>query len=317
MNKSCGAGIKVMENRMAGMSEKTWKKILGPTDFSAASIHSLKYAIGACRETGAMLTLVHVVPTLFPLDSAHIGAVVEEKRLVKEAKLFLENFREKQVPESITGTNVILTGTAWHEITELAAAEKFDLIVIGTHGHTALQHLWLGSTAENVVRHAPCAVLTVRDQPLAVFMPGENPIRARKILVPTDFSELSKKSVRKAVSLAERFNAKIDLVHVLEPPPYPEFGYVHVPLKEGALRKAAEAHFEKLRAEIPALADLVNFTPIRTGNAPYEIVQVARELNSELIVIATHGRTGIKRLALGSTAEKVVRHAPCPVLVLR
>jgi nucleotide-binding universal stress UspA family protein len=299
------------------MSDINWKKVLVPTDFSAASIHSLQYAIGVCREMGATLSLVHVVPTLFPADSSHIGAVVEEKRMVKEAKLFLENFREKEIPQSIAGSNVILTGSPWHEITELAATDKFDLIVIGTHGHTALQHLWLGSTAENVVRHAPCAVLTVREQQIAVFMPGENPIHARKILVPTDFSELSNKAVEKAVALAQRFNAKIDLVHVLEPAPYPEFGYVHIPMKEGGLRKEAEGQFEKLRARIPALAELVNYTPVRTGNAPYEIVQTARQLNSDLIVIGTHGRTGIKRLALGSTAEKVVRHAPCPVLVLR
>ena len=299
------------------MSDIRWKKVLVPTDFSAASIQALPYAIGVCREMDATLTLVHVVPTLFPPESAHIGAVVEEKRLVNDAKLFLDNFRDKQIPESLTGTNLILTGSAWHGITELAREDKFDLIVIGTHGHTALKHLWLGSTAENVVRHASCPVLTVREQPIAVLMPGQNPIRARKILVPTDFSELSKSAVKEAVSLARRFNAKIDLVHVLEPPPYPEFGYVHIPVKEGALRKLAESQIEKLRAEVPALGELLNYTPIRTGNAPHEIVQSARELNAELIVIGTHGRTGIKRLALGSTAEKVVRHAHCPVLVLR
>lgn len=299
------------------MSDISWKKILVPTDFSATSIHSLPHAIGVCGEMGATLSLVHVVPTIFPADSAHIGAVVEEKRLVKEAKLFLENFRDKQIPASIAGRNVILTGSAWHEITELARVDKFDLIVMGTHGHTALQHLWLGSTAENVVRHAPCPVLTVRDQQIAVFMPGQNPIRAQKILVPTDFSELSNKAVEKALALARRFHAKIDLVHVLEPPPYPEFGYAHIPLKENGLRKAAEAEFAKLREKFPELIERIDCTPIRTGNAPYEIVKTARELNVDLVVIATHGRTGIKRLALGSTAEKVVRHAHCPVLVLR
>jgi nucleotide-binding universal stress UspA family protein len=291
--------------------------ILHPTDFSEASIHSLPYAIGVCREMKATLTLAHVVPTLFPPDSAHLGEVVQEKRLLKEAKLFLENFREKQIPDSITGTNVVLGGSPWHEITELARAQRFDLTVIGTHGHTALKHLWLGSTTENVVRHAPCAVLTVRDQPIPIFMPGVNPIRAHRILVPTDFSELSLKAIETAVALAKRFNAEIDLVHVLEPPPFPEFGYANIPIKEGGLRDVAEAAFDKLRKRIPALKELVKYTPVRTGNAPYEIVQSARQLNADLIVIGTHGRTGLKRLALGSTTEKVVRHAHCPVLVLR
>ena len=299
------------------MSEIVWKKILVPTDFSEASVHSLPYAIGVSREMKATLSLVHVVPTLFPPDSAHIGAVVEEKRLVKEAKLFLENFRDKQIPQSVTGRNIILTGSAWYEITELARTDKFDLIVIGTHGHTALKHLWLGSTTENVVRHAPCAVLTVRDQLIPIFMPGVNPICARRILVPTDFSELSFKAVETAVALAQRFDAEVELVHVLEPPPFPEFGYAHIPIKEGGLRDAAEAQFEKLRERVPALKELLKYTPVRTGNAPYEIVQAGRQLNADLIVIGTHGRTGLKRIALGSTAEKVVRHAHCPVLVLR
>lgn len=299
------------------MSEINWKKVLTPTDFSEASIHSLPYAVGVCREMKATLTLVHVVPTLFPPDSAHLGEVVEEKRLMKEAKLFLENFREKQIPASILGKNVVLGGSAWHEITELARTDKFDLIVIGTHGHTALKHLWLGSTTENVVRHAPCPVLTVRDQPIPIFMPGINPIRARRILIPTDFSELSLRAVETAVALAKRFHAEVDLVHVLEPPPYPEFGYAHIPMKENGLREAADAHFKKLLERVPGLEHMVKYTPVRTGNAPYEIVQTAQQLNSDMIVIGTHGRTGLKRLALGSTAEKVVRHAHCPVLVLR
>ena len=135
--------------------------------------------------------------------------------------------------------------------------------------------------------------------------------------MPTDFSELSLKAVKTAAALAKRFNADIDLVHVLEPPPYPEFGYAYIPIKENGLREAADAQFKKLRERVLGLDYLVKYTPIRTGNAPYEIVQTAQQLNSDMIVIGTHGRTGLKRMALGSTTEKVVRHAHCPVLVLR
>src|SRR5690242_16667745 len=120
------------------MAELKWKKILVPTDFSKTSKDALPYAIGICREMGASLTLLHVVPTLFPPDSAHLGAVMEDQRLLKEAKLFLDNFREKQIPPSITGNNLTLTGSPWHEITETARTENFDLIVVGTHGHAGL-----------------------------------------------------------------------------------------------------------------------------------------------------------------------------------
>lgn len=144
-------------------------------------------------------------------------------------------------------------------------------------------------------------------------------VHPAKILVAVDFSNESKKAVKYAVALARRFGSSIILVHVIELMPYPlDFGYgpiaVDLPGKEA---------IQKFRARLDALgkdyaeANLPVTVYVLTGVAHHEIVNLAKKLESNLIVMATHGYTGINHALIGSTAEKVVRHAPCPVLVVR
>jgi len=291
----------------------TWKKVLMPTDFSEASRAALPHAIGIAKEMQASLTLVHVVPSTTPADITHLGLVIDEKRLLKHARAYIEEFRAHEIPDDIPGENVVLNGTPSDEITQLAGS--FDLIVIATHGRTGLKHLWMGSTAEKVVRYSPCPVLTIREQPGRVLIGDGNPVLAERILVPTDFSHLSKGAVTRAVALAKRYGAKLDLLHVIESPPYPEFGYAHVPLHQAGLRQLIDAELARWRKEIPGFKEVVNETLVRTGSVSFEILQAALLLNSDLIILATHARKGLKHLALGSNAEKVLRHARCPVLI--
>lgn len=299
------------------MNKIEWKNVLIPTDFSQGSKEALPYAIGIAREMGAALALVHVVPTPPPFDALRIGIVLEEKLLAAEARKDLDKFRESEIPSDIAGRNLVLQGNAWQEITRLASEEKFDLIVIATHGRTGLKHFWFGSIAENVVRHAPCPVLTVREQPIRVYLPGENPMRVKKILAPIDFSNLSLVTLERAVALAERFDARIDVIYVSEPPAYTEFEYANLAMIESGLRDALEGRLAEVKERVPGLKDVLGNLLLRVGNPALEIVQAALVLNSDLITIATHGHTGLKRVAIGSTAEKVVRHAACPVLLFR
>ena len=157
-----------------------WKKILVPTDFSEASKDALPYAIGIAHETGVPLTLAHVVYTPPRAELLVYGVIIEEKLLMVEARKQLDAFRQREIPADIQGPSVVLKGHPWEEITHLAAEQTFDLIVIATHGRSGLKHLWFGSTAENVVRHAPCAVLTVREHPGHPLRPEENPFRAKR-----------------------------------------------------------------------------------------------------------------------------------------
>lgn len=140
-----------------------------------------------------------------------------------------------------------------------------------------------------------------------------------RILVPIDFSEHSKNSLKYAVQYAVRFRAKLDLLYVVEPTIYPadfSFGQVGFPNVEEELRKRGSEELSSLLASeiegrVPAEAS------VRTGKPFYEINEYAREKNVDLIIIATHGHTGVEHILFGSTVEKVVRKAPCPVLVVR
>jgi len=147
------------------------------------------------------------------------------------------------------------------------------------------------------------------------------PIRLalKRILVPTDFSEESLKAIRYAIRFAEQFAASVTLVHVFEPITYPvDMGYVPVAMQThwDSLRASASQRLEGL-AKQELKASVQGDTIVRCGSAFNEIVTVAKDLNIDLIIIATHGYSGLKHLVMGSTAERVVRHAPCPVLVVR
>ncbi|MBU1299876.1 MAG: universal stress protein [Bacteroidetes bacterium] len=144
-------------------------------------------------------------------------------------------------------------------------------------------------------------------------------INLEKILVPIDFSDYSKNALKYAVPFAKQFGAEILLLYVVEPTIYPAdfgFGQVGFPSIEEEMRKKGTEELEKLAAN--EIQDIVKWQIIIEMGKPFtEINRVAKEKNVDLIIIATHGHTGIEHVLFGSTAEKVVRKAPCPVLTIR
>jgi nucleotide-binding universal stress UspA family protein len=144
-------------------------------------------------------------------------------------------------------------------------------------------------------------------------------IQIQSILVPIDFSDHSKNALQYAIPFAQQFRASIHLLYVVEPTIYPadfSFGQVGFPNVEEELRKRGNEELEVLLRNV--IAGKVKATKaIRTGRPFYEINQYAKEKEVDLIIIATHGHSGMEHILFGSTAEKVVRGAPCPVLVVR
>jgi len=147
---------------------------------------------------------------------------------------------------------------------------------------------------------------------------SSNAISLKRILVPVDFSPLSKKALHYATRMARQFHAEVNIFHVVEPEVPPAFdGFMIAP---PPMLNRAPSCSGQLKALVglvrKAGVDQVTST-VRTGLAAFEIVEAAKELDADLIVIATHGYMGWKHFAIGSTAERVVRAAPCPVLVVR
>lgn len=140
-----------------------------------------------------------------------------------------------------------------------------------------------------------------------------------KILVPIDFSNYSKNALRFAVNFAKKFDSQIYLVYVVEPVIYPSdfsMGQVTFPVADLEMNEKASSELANL-AKTEIGTDIQVETIIKTGKPFVEINETAREQDIDLIIIATHGHTGMEHLLFGSTAEKVVRKAPCPVLTIR
>ncbi len=141
----------------------------------------------------------------------------------------------------------------------------------------------------------------------------------RQILAPTDFSEYSKEAVAYAFELAQKFGAKLLLLHVIEMPAYPVEGFVPPSIGSTLIEDLERQAWADLAQVLPeAQTDKVAVTRQVVVGIPYrKIVDVAAAEKADLIVMATHGRTGLGHLLIGSVAERVVRTAPCPVLTIR
>ena len=160
--------------------------------------------------------------------------------------------------------------------------------------------------------------LNRRDEPLmAAAARVKSPFQIKKILVPVDFSECARKALQYAIPLAKEHQAAITLLYVIASPAYVggEFGATQyqfeVETRASGEKELAKLIVDEVRGEVSA------DTLVRSGSPALEIIEVAKQLAADLIVISTHGHTGLTHVFLGSVAEHVVRWAPCPVLVVR
>ncbi len=212
-------------------------------------------------------------------------------------------------------------GVPSQEIVALAANRHSDLVVLGTHGRSGLDHVLIGSTAERVLRTAPCPVMTVKGS-TAVKRSGasadqpEGAWNCARILVPMDFSDCSLEAVEYAMRLGERFGSAITLLHVVEPVAYGlDFTLSHA-LTGTALRVEIGRSMETL-AEAFERRGLGVRQEVVPGVPADVIPRVAQERNSDTIVMGTHGRRGWSHVRFGSVTEAVVRQARCPVFAVR
>lgn len=294
------------------------ERILFPTDFSRCAGQALPHALFLARSFAAELHMLHAIVLLDedPHDpAAHFPDLDEIAATLREAAAARMRADLATAPGGLAVRQVQRRGVSVPTvILEYVAEAGIDLIILGTHGRRGLGHALLGSAAEEIVRRAPCPVMTVRE------MREEPRVDALdRILVPVDFSDASHQAVTAARELATRYGASLQLLHVVEEAIVPDFyleGRVVEPLLGGELRGRARARLTELfeateGPEVPMEAFAVE------GRAWHSIVDFASETNSDLIVISSHGLTGLARALLGSVTEKVARSAPCPVLTLR
>ena len=196
---------------------------------------------------------------------------------------------------------------------DYALSHEMDLIVMGTHGRRGLRRLMLGSVAEEVVRHAPCPVLTVPQHG------GVKEDAVREILVPIDFSEHAFRALVHARALAESLQARLVLLHVVEDKLHPAFygpALQSIYDVDPLIEEKAVAHLKREFEHAGGREGEADFVA-RYGVAPGVILDVAEARGVGLVVMGTHGLTALERFFVGSVTDKVVRAAPCPVFTVR
>ena len=284
----------------------TINKILCPVDFFPASDAAANYAAGLAANYGATVHLLHVIAPILPTTYDYaIDTVGILKSLEKSARDEMNLLAARMGDAGVRSEISICVGDVYDEIKRAIEMEKPELVVMGTHGRRGVERWFMGSTTEKLMRHSPVPLLTISAS-------GELPPaqRFRRIVVTTDFSEGTPDALAHAFSVAQENEAEITLLHVV----HDIAADVSGKYRESIL-KGVEKQLQNL---IPAEARNwceVN-TRVETG-VPYRIIlRTLEDEKVDLLVMNIHGKGMLDRALLGSTAERVVRAASCPVMLI-
>lgn len=285
------------------------QKILFPTDLSSHAEPAKRYAKTLARQHGAELLLLHSVLT-HEHDFRQLGELLNDflDKLEKEAEKKLEEECGQLKKEGLVASFLVRRkATAYEAIMDQIQSWQPDLVVMGTQGRAGVARWFIGSVAEKIVRHAPVPIVTVRPD-------AEPSAEVSKILVPVDFSENAQRAVA-AASDMKGPKSSLTLLHVvlnpafagLYPGEYIRLFAVDPGLPERLREKMKEwMEGQAFEAEVREAEDVAEC-----------ILDTAKDLSCDLIVIGTRGLTGFDYFLLGSVAEKVVRFSPVPVLSVK
>jgi len=297
-----------------------FKNILCPTDLSDASVRALTYAGAFARWYEAQLTVLHVVPTFEPITVAPdifngpVQLVVPMSR--EEIREDMRRITNRAGMESLEVILSAQDGDPARNIVDHALETAADLVVMGTHGRSGFERLLIGSVAEKVVRKAPCPVLLVPPH-LTTAVPED--VAFKHILCAMDFSPAALQALGVALDLARQADGVVTILHALEwlaEEEPRENAHFNVPEYRRYLVQDAEKRVRTLIA-----GELRDWSAIEErvvlGRAYREILKVAAESGTDLIVMGAQGRDGLGLTLFGSTTQQVVRAATCPVLTVR
>jgi nucleotide-binding universal stress UspA family protein len=283
---------------------------------SAASGPAWEFAQRLAVATKTDILLVHVVPMIPPVLEGSFDPGTYERLVEGGRRRALNACDQLAGPAKARGLRVTVhvdEGPAGPRILERAERESADLVVLGTHGRTGLNRLLAGSVAEHVVQLSDRPVIMVRPLTTAAG-PPDRPVS--RILYATDFSPASRRAWPWAQALAERTGAAVDVLHVLlEVVPDRHVDPTFLAQAAERIRRDAQESAESLLESCGFPRDRVR-VHFGHGVEAEAIAHWAASTGADLIVMGTHGRTGLLRLALGSVARRVLHAAPCPVLTV-
>ncbi len=289
------------------------QRILCPLDFSEISPLSLEYAQSFAKHYSAELLVLHALEPMevaYP-DDEFVEAWSEARsRRTAEAKARLQAVVEAHPSRVLSLEMMVREGRPSDAILAEAERQAADLIVMGTHGRRGMDRWLLGSVTEKVLRKARCPVLVVRKpaHPFISTQPAADPVRLERVLVCSDFSEPSLRALEYAISLAMEFDAELRILHVVEEIPGSK-----------EVQELTEEIQNKLTEPIPAeTREWLRLKAIVRIGRPYqEIIQLALESETDLVIMGVQGRNALDLAVFGSTTHRVIQLGPCPVLAVR
>jgi nucleotide-binding universal stress UspA family protein len=293
------------------------RRILCPVDFTDVSARALEHAVRLASFFDATVHVTHVVPSL--LDAIEPALAAPDalpdgprERAARELARFVEPVEEWHVRMERS----VRLGNPAREIEMLAAELPADVVVMGTHGRKGVAHLMLGSVAEKVLHRVTCPVLTVS----AKQGPNAAP-PFRRILCATDLLPGSEATIDFALALAAQSDAQLEVLHVIDGLPPGAAGsdpFEGAAEFEGLRTRMVSASHAELRAAIrPEMRKWCRVEQrVATGDAVEAILEAARASRAEVIVLGARAHA-VDRALFGATTHRVMRDAPCPVLVLR
>ena len=295
------------------------KKILYPTDFSSCSKQAYSHALFIAEQYKAELHMLHVI-TIHTDDAYDPGYDFPD---LEEYNIHLEKHASEESDQLIkkhklSKTKIIKVQERGYSpsavILKYAQDNNIDLIVMGTHGRRGLGYLFLGSVAEEVTRFARRPVYTIREEKPAISVEKVN-----RILVPVDLSQFSKQALHYANELCKDYGAELDVIHVVEDRIHPALyatGKSSIFDFTPEIRKKSTSLIKDMFNEIsgPKVKYKIKITE---GVAAREILKYAEKNDVNMIVLTTHGASGLNQFFLGGVAEKIIRRSICPVFTIK
>ncbi len=291
------------------------QRVLCPIDFSDTSHHALAQAAAIARWHEAQLTILYAFPYLPAMDLPPLPLEDADRTNM------LAKMREFAaiVPRDVRVDCQLREGQSVHQaIVSQVEATQADMLVMGTHGRSGFQRVFLGSVTEKVIRNVKCPTLVV--PPRAPDIAPDTPVQFQRILCPTDFLASSLKAFEYAISMAEETDAQLTVLHVVEmlaavgQEPFvadDQFARMRGATIAEARRRLSSLIPDEARAYCTVDAVVVE------GRDYREILCQAKAKRADLIVMGVHGRGALDLLLFGSTTQHVLRASTCPVLIVR